>query len=75
MGVAGGLFGSSLKNIKNLPPENFLHFRDMEFSSSNVRNLIIFQETETLKILLIFSQKKTFLILREKGIPKKLLML
>ena len=61
----------------------------MEFSGSNVKKILIFQETETLKrfltfremkifssnikAFLIFSQKKAVLILQETETPKKIL--
>ena len=41
----------------------------MDLSNSNIKNkfFLIFQEMETQKKVLIFSQKKAFLIFRESG--------
>ena len=44
----------------------------MELSNSNIKNLLIFQETESPQNFLIFSQKKAFLVFWETETPKKL---
>ena len=46
----------------------------MEPFSSNIKRLLILQETETLKKLFIFSQKKAFLIFPETETSKKFLI-
>ena len=56
----------------------------MELSNSNIKKFLIFQETETPKKLLIFSQKKVvfwktetpkkFFLFQEREAPKKFLI-
>ena len=53
---------SKIEKQKNPPQEIFLYSGKMEHCHSNIKKFLILHETETLEKLLIFSQKKSFLM-------------
>ena len=84
MQLPGALLGPSSKKEKKPPPKKFLVFREMEPSSSNIKQFLTFYETKTQKNSLYFREmkfsisnifsKENFLIFSENKIPKKLLL-
>ena len=55
---------------KNPPREKFLSSGKVELSNSNIKKILIFQETEVPKKFPTISQKKALLIFQETETPK-----